>query len=135
MSIEFIPAKDLPVAEGDEVDVLCVENGELKRKEGASLGGGGTNKTFIFDVNVAGREYFANEEFCSLIYAIFDGELGFELLPRTIYYDTEAYVITRFKIETLNRTECVRLRTDSGTIATVCFTEEDASKVENTDMA
>lgn len=39
--IEFIPAKDLPVAEGDEVDVLCVENGELKRKEGASLGGGG----------------------------------------------------------------------------------------------
>lgn len=37
--IEFIPAKDLPVAEGDEVDVLCVENGELKRKEGASLGG------------------------------------------------------------------------------------------------
>lgn len=41
MSIEFIPAKDLPVAEGDEVDVLCVENGELKRKEGASLGGRG----------------------------------------------------------------------------------------------
>lgn len=39
--IEFIPAKDLPVAEGDEVDVLCMENGELKRKEGASLGGGG----------------------------------------------------------------------------------------------
>ena len=37
--IEFIPAKDLPVAEGDEVDVLCVENGELKRKEGTSLGG------------------------------------------------------------------------------------------------
>ena len=38
MSTEFIAAKDLPVAEGDEVDVLCVENGELKRKEGASLG-------------------------------------------------------------------------------------------------
>lgn len=38
--IEFIPAKDLPVAEGDEVDVLCMENGELKRKEGASIGGG-----------------------------------------------------------------------------------------------
>lgn len=28
--IEFIPAKDLPVAEGNEVDVLCVENRELK---------------------------------------------------------------------------------------------------------
>ena len=39
-NIELIPASELPVAEGTEVDVLCVENGELKRKEGASLGGG-----------------------------------------------------------------------------------------------
>ena len=31
-NIEFIPAKDLPTTEGNEVDVLCVENGELKRK-------------------------------------------------------------------------------------------------------
>lgn len=38
---EFIAAKDLPVTEAEEVDVLCVENGELKRKAGASLGGGG----------------------------------------------------------------------------------------------
>lgn len=38
--IELIPAAELPVANGDEVDVLCVENGELKRKESASLGGG-----------------------------------------------------------------------------------------------
>lgn len=37
---ELIPASELPVAEGNEVDVLCVENGELKRKEGASLDGG-----------------------------------------------------------------------------------------------
>lgn len=46
--IEFIAAKDLPIAEGDEVDVLCVENGELKRKEGASLGGGNTEWDAIF---------------------------------------------------------------------------------------
>ena len=39
MSIEFISAKDLPISEAEEVDVLCVENGELKRKEGTSLGG------------------------------------------------------------------------------------------------
>lgn len=39
--IELIPATELPVAESDEVDVLCVENGELKRKEGASFGGTG----------------------------------------------------------------------------------------------
>lgn len=37
-NIEFIPAKDLPTTEGNEVDVLCVENGELKRKA-ISLGG------------------------------------------------------------------------------------------------
>ncbi len=37
-NIEFIPAKDLPAAETNEVDVLCVENGELKRKA-ISLGG------------------------------------------------------------------------------------------------
>lgn len=38
-NIEFISVKDLPVSEAEEVDVLCVENGELKRKQGASLGG------------------------------------------------------------------------------------------------
>ena len=41
MSINLIPAADLPVTEAKEVDVLCVENGELKRKAGANLGGGG----------------------------------------------------------------------------------------------
>ena len=38
--IEFISAADLPATEAEEVEVLCVENGELKRKPGASLGGG-----------------------------------------------------------------------------------------------
>lgn len=36
---EFISAANLPTTEAEEVDVLCVENGELKRKPGASLGG------------------------------------------------------------------------------------------------
>ena len=31
-NINFIPANELPVAEGDEVSVLCLENGELKLK-------------------------------------------------------------------------------------------------------
>lgn len=56
MSIEFIAAKDLPVAEGNEVDVLCVENGELKRKEGASLGGGGGIK-YDAVISVTGNPY------------------------------------------------------------------------------
>ena len=37
----LIPAAELPTTEADEVDVLCVEGGELKRKAAANLGGGG----------------------------------------------------------------------------------------------
>lgn len=37
--MEFIAAKDLPVTEAGEVDVLCVENGEMKRKPAKGLGG------------------------------------------------------------------------------------------------
>ena len=37
----FISAKDLPVSESEEVDVLVVDDGELKRKPAANLGGGG----------------------------------------------------------------------------------------------
>ena len=48
MSINLIPAADLPVTEAKEVDVLCVENGELKRKAGANLGGVGG---YIIHVN------------------------------------------------------------------------------------
>lgn len=39
-NINFIPANELPVAEGEEVSVLCLEDGEMKQKPGASLGGG-----------------------------------------------------------------------------------------------
>lgn len=52
--IELIPASELPVAEGDEVDVLCVENGELKRKEGASLGGGNNAETSDLVIGING---------------------------------------------------------------------------------
>lgn len=38
---EFISAKDLPITEVEEVDVLCVDNGELKRKQAKGLGGAG----------------------------------------------------------------------------------------------
>lgn len=38
---ELISAKDLPTTDAKEVDVVCVEGGELKRKPGASIGGGG----------------------------------------------------------------------------------------------
>lgn len=37
--MEFISAKDLPITEAEEIDVLCVENGEMKRKPASGLGG------------------------------------------------------------------------------------------------
>lgn len=40
-NINFIPANELPIAEGDEVSVLCLENGEMKQKAASGLGGGG----------------------------------------------------------------------------------------------
>ena len=40
-NINLIPAADLPLTEAKEVDVLCVEGGELKRKAAGNLGGGG----------------------------------------------------------------------------------------------
>ena len=49
-NIEFISAADLPTTEAEEVDVLCVENGELKRKAGATLGGGGGS--FVMKLSV-----------------------------------------------------------------------------------
>lgn len=39
-NMNFIPANELPEAVGDEIEVLCVENGQMKRKIG-SLGGKG----------------------------------------------------------------------------------------------
>ena len=38
-NINFIPATELPEATGEEVSVLCIENGEMKQKPGASIGG------------------------------------------------------------------------------------------------
>lgn len=40
-NINLIPAAELPLTEAKEVDVLCVENGELKRKAAGNLGGSG----------------------------------------------------------------------------------------------
>lgn len=40
-NINLIPASELPVTEAEEVEVLCIDGGELKRKAAANLGGGG----------------------------------------------------------------------------------------------
>lgn len=41
MSTNFISAADLPITEASSVDVLCVENGELKRLPAADISGSG----------------------------------------------------------------------------------------------
>ena len=43
---ELISAANLPATEANKVDVLCVDNGELKRKPAANLGGG------VFDIEM-----------------------------------------------------------------------------------
>lgn len=40
-NINLIPASELPITEAEEVEVLCIDGGELKRKAAANLGGGG----------------------------------------------------------------------------------------------
>lgn len=54
----FIPATELPEAEGDEVSVLCVENGELKQKAASGLGGN-TNYDIVVRIT---RTYNSEED-------------------------------------------------------------------------
>jgi hypothetical protein len=64
-NINFISANQLPVAEGDEVSVLCVENGEMKQKPAKGLGGGGGHWVMLTDNGVVASEgiYEALEDF------------------------------------------------------------------------
>lgn len=55
--IELIPASELPVAEGDEVSVLCLENGELKQKPAKGLGGGGGGSGSHWIMNTSTNQY------------------------------------------------------------------------------
>lgn len=90
-NIEFISAKDLPTTESNEVDVLCVEKGELKLKAGASIGGGKLvvikqEDLYIDDFENSGALILVNEEIfaeCekqlngeSILNALFVYELG-----------------------------------------------------------
>lgn len=99
--IEFIPAKDLPVAEGDEVDVLCVENGELKRKEGASLGGGSVAADMIITVNgmssiaLANGNYEITEGSIENVFKAFHEGRYPVLKIRFHYNENDAYSATR----------------------------------------
>lgn len=63
-NINFIPANELPVAEGDEVSVLCLENGELKQKAANGLGGGGNPE---YDLVIRITLAYNEDEHCTTI--------------------------------------------------------------------
>lgn len=56
MAENFIPANELPVAEGDEVSVLCLENGEMKQKPASGLGGGSSYDAVITITDIPEEE-------------------------------------------------------------------------------
>jgi hypothetical protein len=130
-NIEFISAKDLPTTESNEVDVLCVENGELKRKAGASLGGG---KLFVLrpeDEYLADTGIFVNPELyeecekqingesvCSVIYN-YEGEMGLTSEIGSFFGLFSFGGITIVAIETWNKN------------LTICKTTEDADALMN----
>lgn len=89
--IEFIAAKDLPVAEGNEVDVLCMENGELKRKEGTSLGSnGGDPNLFVVHPNGFAEEgFFVKETFEEISIAVDEGKTVLLNAPANVYNATQ----------------------------------------------
>lgn len=53
-NINFISAAELPEATGEEVSVLCLENGAMKQKPGASLGGG----FMEVEITLSGNDFF-----------------------------------------------------------------------------
>lgn len=52
-NIEFISAAALPTTEAESVEVLCLENGALKKKAADGLGGGGS----IFIIDTTADDY------------------------------------------------------------------------------
>lgn len=67
-NIELIAAKDLPTTEAEEVSVLCIDNGELKQKPGASFGGGAGGYVVVPDgFNAENQQGTINESYDNFI--------------------------------------------------------------------
>lgn len=54
-NINFISATELPEATGEEVSVLCLENGEMKQKPANGLGGGGFMEV---EITLSGNDFY-----------------------------------------------------------------------------
>lgn len=86
-NINFIPATDLPVAEGDEVSVLCLENGAMKQKPASGLGGGGGYDAVIKFTRDPDNEWdtltLESGDYAAVYAKIMDGEFPSVLLTTT----------------------------------------------------
>ena len=72
-NIELIAAKDLPTTEAEEVSVLCIDNGELKQKPGASFGGGGGYITVADSADMENATVTINESYDNFIGTLLAG--------------------------------------------------------------
>ena len=95
-NIELIAAKDLPITEAEQVSVVCIDNGELKQKPGASFGGG-----YITVVNSIGEDdtgsmqATVNESYDNFIDILLAGGnvwLDFDIMTGTTF-DTRTYML------------------------------------------
>lgn len=55
-NINFISAAELPEATGEEVSVLCLENGEMKQKPANGLGSGGFMEV---EITLSGYDFYS----------------------------------------------------------------------------
>lgn len=55
-NINFISAAELPEATGEEVSVLCLENGAMKQKPANGLGGGGFMEV---EITLSGNDFYS----------------------------------------------------------------------------
>lgn len=85
--INFIPANQLPEAQGNEVNVMCLENGEMKQIPGANLSG---PDLAITPIPYDGVNAYFNQ--------IAGTVQGIEYGPQYVSYDPEKVVSTYEKL-------------------------------------
>ena len=100
-NINFIPATELPEALGDDVSVICLENGELKQRPVASIGGGPllcrtyTSEDVVLSGNGAtGEKYIVDEEIVRAVFQSINNKTKMPIIccilrsPDEVYFPT-----------------------------------------------
>lgn len=71
---EFISANELPEASGEEVSVICLENGELKQKHSSNLSGSGGG-VMIVTVTTVDNTSTPDKTYAEIKAAIDEGQI------------------------------------------------------------